>query len=189
MQLVCLVRSEETQHCRHYRLCNSCPYLAVVIYVTRGSSLLNATSDDKWKGKDRRTIREERIRGDMRTTIGRDYLHWMHTHVKTIWKSMYRMGKYGWQERSGGVFFRVRVCVCLCVRVWLEKENEMSGGICVLRAEMNLNRKSLRGPAANHSNIIRTRQRDCASPRHRFCISLTTVNIHNNLIYILLIYI
>lgn len=74
---------------------HSCPYLAVVIYVTRGSSLLNATSDDKWKGKDRRTMREERIRGDMRTTIGRDYLHWMHTHVKTIWKSMYRMGKYG----------------------------------------------------------------------------------------------
>lgn len=82
---------------------------------------------------------------------------------------------------------RERACICVCV--WLEKENEMSGGICVLRAEMNLKRKSLRGPAANHSNIIRTRQRDCASPRHRFCISLTTVNIHNNLIYILLIYI
>lgn len=124
MQLVCLVRSEETQHCRHYRLCNSCPYLAVVIYVTRGSSLLNATSDDKWKGKDRRTIREERIRGDMRTTIGRDYLHWMHTHVKTIWKSMYRMGKYGWQERSGGVFFRVRVCVCVFVCACVVRKRE-----------------------------------------------------------------
>lgn len=53
---------------------HSCQYLAVVTYVTRDRSLLNATSDDeKWKGKDRRTMREERIRDDMRTTIERDY--------------------------------------------------------------------------------------------------------------------
>ena len=84
------------------------------------------------------------------------------------------------------------VCVCVCMYVYMciiRKLNEISIRICVPQVEMNLNRKSLRGPTANHSNIIRTRQRDCASPRHRFCISLTTVNIYNNLIYILLVYI
>lgn len=162
---------------------HSCQYLAVVTYVTRDRSLLNATSDDeKWKGKDRRTMREERIRDDMRTTIERDYPT---LDAYTRENNLEEHVSYGKIRMTR----TERWCVFFFSCVWLEKENEMSGGICVLRAEMNLNRKSLRGPAANHSNIIRTRQRDCASPRHRFCISLTTVNIHNNLIYILLIYI
>lgn len=156
---------------------SSCRYYT----LTRDRSLLNATSDEKWKWKDRRTMREERIRDHMRTTIERDYPT---LDAYTRENNLEEHVSYGKIRMTR----TERWCVFFSC-VWLEKENEMSGGICVLRAEMNLNRKSLRGPAANHSNIIRTRQRDCASPRHRFCISLTTVNIHNNLIYILLIYI
>lgn len=45
-------------------------------------------------------------------------------------------------------------------------------------------------PWAAHESLTPSSewQRDCASPRHRF-VSLITVNIYNNLIYILLVFI
>lgn len=97
---------------RRNRKLHSCPYLA----VTRDSSLLNATSDEKWKGKDRRTTREERIRGDMRATIERDFIYIGCIHT---WK---RSGRacIVWEntdDKNGVVVCfsaraRARVCVC-----------------------------------------------------------------------------
>lgn len=145
---------------------HSCPYLAVVIYVTRDWSLLTRRVTRNGKGKiggqwEKKEFATTRVRrSNAIIYIGCVHAWKQSGRACIVWEST--------DDKNGAVvFLRARLCVCVCVYVVRKREREMSDGICRLTSRNEFEQEIVawasRESQQHHPNTT-TRLRESPSP-------------------------